>query len=82
MVSKLVLADDLYIPYTGSSVMSQCNRITHRIAMNSNEFKKRVVAGEYTDYDLQDEDYDPNYSEIQSSVDKVTGLRATTGSGP
>ena len=77
MVSKLVLADDLYIPYTGSSVMSQCNRITHRIAMNSNEFKKRVVAGEYTDYDLQDEDYDPNYSEIQSSVDKVTGLEPT-----
>ena len=77
MVSKLVLADDLYIPYTGSSVMSQCNRITHRIAMNSNEFKKRVVAGEYTDYDFQDEDYDPNYSEIQSSVDKVTGLEPT-----
>ena len=45
--------------------------------MNSNEFKKRVVAGEYTDYDLQDEDYDPNYSEIQSSVDKVTGLEPT-----
>jgi hypothetical protein len=50
MVSKLVLPDDLYIPYTGSSVMSQCNRIIHRIAMNANEFKKRVVAGEYADY--------------------------------
>ena len=33
MVSRLVLADDLYIPYNGSSVMSQCSRITHRIAM-------------------------------------------------
>jgi hypothetical protein len=71
MVSKLVLADDLYIPYTGSSVMSQCNRITHRIAMNSNEFKKRVLANEYVDYNIQDDEYDPNYSEIQSSVDKV-----------
>lgn len=77
MVSKLVLADDLYIPYTGSSVMSQCNRITHRIAMNSNEFKKRVLANEYVDYNIQDDEYDPNYSEIQSSVDKVTGLEPT-----
>jgi hypothetical protein len=49
MVSKLCLADDVYIPYNGSSVMSQCPRITHRIPMNSNEFKKRVVAGEYLD---------------------------------
>jgi hypothetical protein len=78
MVSKLVLPDDLYIPYTGSSVMSQCNRIIHRIAMNANEFKKRVVAGEYADYNIQEEDYDPDYSQIQSSVDKVTGLNPSS----
>lgn len=77
MVSKLVLADDLYIPYTGSSVMSQCNRITHRIAMNSNEFKKRVLAGEYAEYNIPEDDYDQDYSQIQSSVDKVTGLEPT-----
>ena len=77
MVSKLVLPDDLYIPYTGSSVMSQCDRITHRIAMNANEFKKRVVAGEYVDYNILEEDYDPNYSEIQSSVDRTVGVNPT-----
>ena len=77
MVSKLVLPDDLYIPYTGSSVMSQCDRITHRIAMNANEFKKRVVAGEYVDYNILEEDYDPNYSEIQSSVDRTVGVSPT-----
>ena len=77
MVSKLVLPDDLYIPYTGSSVMSQCNRIIHRIAMNANEFKKRVVAGEYADFSVQEEEYDPNYSDIQSSIDRTVGLNPT-----
>jgi len=77
MVSKLVLPDDLYIPYTGSSVMSQCNRIIHRIAMNANEFKKRVVAGEYADFSVQEEEYDPNYSDIQSSIDKTIGVNPT-----
>jgi hypothetical protein len=41
MVSKLVLPDDLYIPYSGSSVMSQCSRITHRIAMSENDYRRR-----------------------------------------
>ena len=77
MVSKLVLPDDLYIPYTGSSVMSQCSRIIHRIAMNANEFKKRVVAGEYADFSVQEEEFDPNYSDIQSSIDKTIGVNPT-----
>src|SRR5210317_481305 len=52
MVSRVVLPDDLYIPYNGSSVMSECRRITHRLTMDSNEFKKRVIAGEYLDIKL------------------------------
>ena len=74
MVSKLVLADDLYIPYTGSSVMSQCPRITHRVPMDANEFRKRVVAGEYLDLDTQAESSDPNQDQIQEGVDRQTGL--------
>jgi len=77
MVSKLVLADDLYIPYTGSSVMSQCSRITHRIAMDANEFKKRVLAGEYSDIDTVAEDQDTNPSQIQTNTDKIIGVQAT-----
>jgi hypothetical protein len=77
MVSKLVLADDLYIPYTGSSVMSQCSRITHRIAMDANEFKKRVVAGEYSDIDVVEEDQDTNPSQIKTNTDKIIGIQAT-----
>jgi hypothetical protein len=74
MVSKLCLADDVYIPYNGSSVMSQCPRITHRIPMNSNEFKKRVVAGEYLDLGILPETDGSNTSDIQESVDRQTGL--------
>ena len=77
MVSKLVLADDLYIPYTGSSVMSQCSRITHRIAMDANEFKKRVLAGEYGDISVVEEDQDTNPSQIQTNTDKIIGIQAT-----
>lgn len=74
MVSKLCLADDVYIPYNGSSVMSQCPRITHRVSMNSNEFKKRVVAGEYLDLDIQPEVFTTGGDQIQESVDRQTGL--------
>ena len=74
MVSKLCLADDVYIPYNGSSVMSQCPRITHRIPMNSNEFKKRVVAGEYLDLGILPETVNSNTTDIQEGVDRQTGL--------
>ena len=81
MVSKLCLADDVYIPYNGSSVVSQCPRLTHRIAMDSNEYKKRAVAGEYLDVvaDTYATPTDP--SQIQGAVDKVTGIQPTTDVG-
>ena len=78
MVSKLCLADDVYIPYNGSSVMSQCPRITHRIAMDSNEFRKRIVAGEYLDVDVEAQGMLPNSSQIQEAVDKITGVQPTS----
>ena len=77
MVSRLVLADDLYIPYNGSSVMYQCSRITHRIAMDSNDFKKRVVAGEYVDFDLPYTDSDPSLTAIEQAINKSTGIQPT-----
>jgi hypothetical protein len=81
MVSKLCLADDVYIPYNGSSVVSQCPRLTHRIAMDSNEYKKRALAGEYLDVvaDTYATPSDP--SQIQSAVDKITGIQPTTDVG-
>ena len=75
MVSKLCLADDVYIPYNGSSVMSQCSRITHRIAMDANDFRKRVVAGEYRDLNLQTSAAPADPSPIQAATDKVIGVQ-------
>lgn len=74
MVSKLCLADDVYIPYNGSSVMSQCPRITHRVSMDANTFRKRVVAGEYLDLDIQPEISSTQSDQIQEGVDRQTGL--------
>ena len=75
MVSKLCLADDVYIPYNGSSVMSQCSRITHRIAMDANDFRKRVVAGEYRDLNIQTSAAPADPSPIQAATDKVVGVQ-------
>jgi hypothetical protein len=76
MVSKLVLANDLYIPYNGSSVIAQCPRVTHRIAMDANEFRKRVVAGEYLDVDLEPQQ-PSDATQIDKSVNKIVGVRPT-----
>jgi len=77
MVSRLVLPDDLYIPYNGSSVISQCPRITHRISMDSNEFRKRVVAGEYRDVTVEPSENPLGGDQIRYSIDKATGLVET-----
>ena len=81
MVSKLCLADDVYIPYNGSSVVSQCPRLTHRIAMDSNEYKKRALAGEYLDIFLDTYSTPADASQIQEAVDKITGIQPTNDIG-
>ena len=81
MVSKLCLADDVYIPYSGSSVVSQCPRITHRIAMDGNEFRKRVIEGEYQDIHVELESTPTDASQIKASVDKVTGFQPSDDAG-
>lgn len=78
MVSKLVLADDLYIPYNGSSVMSECPRITHRIPMYENDYRKRVWAGEYLDYNVEPEPAPDQPSQIQEKLDRISGQSPTT----
>jgi hypothetical protein len=81
MVSKLCLADDVYIPYNGSSVVSQCPRLTNRIAMDSNEYKKRALAGEYLDVMPETYSSPADASQIQEAVDKITGIQPTDDIG-
>jgi hypothetical protein len=77
MVSALVLADDLYIPYHGSSVMSECERITHRVSMSSNAYRKAVVRGQYLDTAEPASMANNNPSIIQKAVDKTVGIQPT-----
>jgi hypothetical protein len=81
MVSKLCLADDVYIPYNGSSVVSQCPRLTHRIAMDANEYRKRVLAGEYLDVQIDTSAAPADPSPIQAATDKVVGVQPTDDIG-
>ena len=77
MVSALVLADNLYIPYHGSSVMSECERITHRVFMSANAYRKAVVRGQYLDEAETADSGNNNPSIIQKAVDKLTGQAPT-----
>ena len=74
MVSALVLPDDLYIPYQGSSVMSECERIIHRVSMTANEYKKAVARGQYLDTAQPQSYSNMDESTIRKAVDKVTGM--------
>jgi len=81
MVSRLCLADDVYIPYNGSSVVSQCSRLTHRIAMDSNEFNKRALAGEYLDISVQSTATPTDPGPISQAIDKAVGVQPTNDIG-
>jgi len=72
MVSPLVLPDNLYIPYHGSSVMSRCERITHRIPMSTNAYRKAVVSGQYLD--IAETSVDQETTQIAEATDKITGV--------
>jgi hypothetical protein len=74
MVSRLVLPDDLYIPYNGSSVISECPRITQRIAMDTNEFKKRAFAGEYLDVDVEAQNTPTGGNQIRDAINRTVGV--------
>jgi len=72
MVSKMIPADNLYIPYFGSSVMTECERITYRVPMSMNSYRKAVVRGQYLD--LAEPSTDIEQSQIKEAQDKELGV--------
>jgi len=73
MVSKMIPADNLYIPYNGSSVMAECERITYRFPMSTNTYRKAVVRGIYLDGAEGSEDQET--TQVQEEKDRrVTGV--------
>jgi hypothetical protein len=74
MVSKLILPDNLYIPYNGSSVMSECARITHVVPMSVNDYRKAVLRGQYLDNAQERSTADMGNNIIQKETDRVTKM--------
>jgi hypothetical protein len=74
MVSKLILPDNLYIPYNGSSVMSECHRITHVVPMTVNDYNKAVLRGQYLDTAQERSTADVGNNIIQKETDRVTKI--------
>ena len=74
MVSKLILPDNLYIPYNGSSVMSECARITHVVPMSVNDYRKAVLRGQYLDTAEERSTADDGNNIIQKETDRVTKM--------
>jgi len=74
MVSKLILPDNLYIPYNGSSVMSECARITHVVPMSVNDYRKAVLRGQYLDTAEERSTADEGNNIIQKETDRVTKM--------
>ena len=74
MVSKLILPDNLYIPYNGSSVMSECPRITHVVPMSVNDYRKAVLRGQYLDTAEERSTADAGNNIIQKETDRVTKI--------
>lgn len=74
MVSKLILPDNLYIPYNGSSVMSECPRITHVVPMSVNDYRKAVLRGQYLDTAEERSTSDVGNNIIQKETDSITKI--------
>lgn len=74
MVSKLILPDNLYIPYNGSPVMSECPRITHVVPMSVNDYRKAVLRRQYLDTAQERSAADMGNNIIQKETDRVTKM--------
>ncbi len=71
-VSKFVPAEDLYVPYTATS-LDDTETIIHRVKMTYNDIKQYQLAGIYKDIDLNDEgQYSPN--DIENEKDEMSGV--------
>ena len=79
MTSALVLPENLYIPYNGSSVMSECSRITHRVVMSVNAYRRAVVRGQYLDTAQAQAVSDTSQTVIKKEEDRVLGIVPTGG---
>jgi hypothetical protein len=73
-VAIFVPAEDIIIPY-GTSELTTCHRLTHRMRKTKNELVKLMKAGFYRDVELGEPQ--KFQTDIQERKDKETGFSAT-----
>jgi hypothetical protein len=76
-----VPAEDVILPY-GTSELTLCPRVTHRMRKSREDIIKLQEAGFYTDVDIPDVGYQMQSDQIQEAKDKETGFSATYDDRP
>ena len=71
-VSKFVPAEDLYVPYTSTS-LDDTETIIHRLKMTTNDIRQHQLAGIFKDTDMMEGSY-YNKNDIEEAKDKMTGV--------
>jgi hypothetical protein len=71
-VSKFVPAEDLYVPYTATS-LDDTETIIHKIKMTVNDIRQHQLAGIFKDTDMDDQGT-YNKNDIEDAKDKMSGV--------
>ena len=69
-VSKFVPAEDLYVPYTATS-LDDTETIIHKIKMKGNDLLKQQLSGFYADVPVEE---DENVGEVTEKKDELGGI--------
>ena len=69
-VSKYVPAEDLYVPYSATS-LDDADSIIHLIKMTENDVLKYQLSGFYKDVDIVGSNYNP--SDVEDKKDEISG---------
>ena len=70
-VSKFVPAEDLFVPYSATS-LEDADCIIHQIKMTGNDLVKLQLSGFYSDIELEESSYDP--SDVRKEKDELQGV--------
>ena len=71
-VSKFVPAEDLYVPYTATS-LDDTETIIHHLKMTVNDIRQHQLAGIYVDTEMDDEGT-YNKNDVEEAKDKMSGI--------
>ena len=72
-VSKFVPAEDIYVPYSATS-LEDADCIIHQIKMTGNDLTKLQISGFYSDVEIQESSYAPG--DIKKEKDELQGVQS------